>query len=551
MKKAFTLLLIFLVTWGAIGQSKANYRRYGKLTTTQINNIDVTRTDVIYTAYDTTLGYEVINKSDGSGWVRRFEPGSGNSLFSFNDSGSGNFQAYSGIDNTGTWGFENFIDFGSGGTGIFWKGNGFAADEGFARVLLGSDDSGQTAPQEEFRFDFAYDSDNDVARKKDVDATIAGVNGTPGNNSVGTLQVIDGALQYVDLENQTDPDWSNANEGDYIRIGASGGFEYSGVTGEQEPYGPSWNGSADAPTKDDIYDHIETINASLTAEQIERIGNIGAKHTVTISADVTLTNENFAPTVTPNRGKTTLNITTGDYTLTIPNSVTSESVGSFKPTDIDATLTFLPADGVTFVGNGTSPITQGFQIDSLNLATVLKIGDNLFSVDGAVKPYQTSYAFNNLYEEQSGVNADDYSAVSIGSFTEQNGVSTGNISNSTEHPNVQGGAPGSIRFEQADDGSYNGLYLDFADVNIDLTVDDSYTLECWVRKDSSTGSLRLRIDQTTDADINPTLTIGEWTKLSITWTADVVNPTLRLVPGWNFNTGSDDLYMTNLVIIQN
>ena len=68
MKKA---LLIVVLLFGMLGygQSKQAYLRLGKLTTTEIDAIDVTDTTVVYTAYDTTLGIEVINT--GSGWVPR------------------------------------------------------------------------------------------------------------------------------------------------------------------------------------------------------------------------------------------------------------------------------------------------------------------------------------------------------------------------------------------------------------------------------------------------------------------------------------------------
>jgi len=68
MKKALLILALLIGTLG-YGQSKQAYLRLGKLTTTEINAIDVSNTTVVYTAYDTTLGIEVINT--GSGWVPR------------------------------------------------------------------------------------------------------------------------------------------------------------------------------------------------------------------------------------------------------------------------------------------------------------------------------------------------------------------------------------------------------------------------------------------------------------------------------------------------
>ncbi|KQC30169.1 hypothetical protein AAY42_09985 [Flagellimonas eckloniae] len=56
------------------GQAKQKYIRLGKLTTTEISQIDVSDTNVVYTAYDVTLGLEVINI--GAGWVPRMSASS-------------------------------------------------------------------------------------------------------------------------------------------------------------------------------------------------------------------------------------------------------------------------------------------------------------------------------------------------------------------------------------------------------------------------------------------------------------------------------------------
>lgn len=62
-------ILAFLVSMAVFGQASSKYQRLGKLTTSEINAIDVTNSNYVYTAYDTTLGIEVINT--GSGWVPR------------------------------------------------------------------------------------------------------------------------------------------------------------------------------------------------------------------------------------------------------------------------------------------------------------------------------------------------------------------------------------------------------------------------------------------------------------------------------------------------
>lgn len=60
MKKTIFIIILLIGLFG-YSQAKLNYVRLGKLTTVEIAAINVTDTSVIYTAYDTTLGIEVIN----------------------------------------------------------------------------------------------------------------------------------------------------------------------------------------------------------------------------------------------------------------------------------------------------------------------------------------------------------------------------------------------------------------------------------------------------------------------------------------------------------
>lgn len=81
MKKAL-LIIVFLAGTLAHAQSKQQYLRLGKLTSTEIDNVDTTDTTVVYTAYDTTLGIEVINV--GAGWVPRISAGAMNWAYPIN-----------------------------------------------------------------------------------------------------------------------------------------------------------------------------------------------------------------------------------------------------------------------------------------------------------------------------------------------------------------------------------------------------------------------------------------------------------------------------------
>tara|TARA_R110002050_G_scaffold295237_1_gene453877 strand:+ start:29891 stop:31786 length:1896 start_codon:yes stop_codon:yes gene_type:complete len=70
MKKALLILVLLVGTLG-YGQALDQYQRLLKRSTADVNSIDTTRTDIVYTAIDSTLGIEVINWMDGNGWVPR------------------------------------------------------------------------------------------------------------------------------------------------------------------------------------------------------------------------------------------------------------------------------------------------------------------------------------------------------------------------------------------------------------------------------------------------------------------------------------------------
>lgn len=77
MKKVI-VIVVAMLGYISFGQSSIhNYMHLGKLSTAEIAQIDTSDTNVIYTAYDTSLGIEVINKDDGNGWVARFDAATG------------------------------------------------------------------------------------------------------------------------------------------------------------------------------------------------------------------------------------------------------------------------------------------------------------------------------------------------------------------------------------------------------------------------------------------------------------------------------------------
>ncbi len=168
------------------------------------------------------------------------------------------------------------------------------------------------------------------------------------------------------------------------------GYADANYSGDQTASEVSFtpNGSIAATTVQAAIEEVrdEASGSGLTTEQEERIDNAGIVKTIAIAGDVTLTAENFDPSTVGDRGKKVLNTTTSDFELTLPDL----SVGKtalFQPTSVDASFTIVPDVGVSFVGNGTDVIEEGFIVDSLNVAGVTKIAANTYSIAGYVKPY--------------------------------------------------------------------------------------------------------------------------------------------------------------------
>ena len=96
--------------------------------------------------------------------------------------------------------------------------------------------------------------------------------------------------------------------------------------------------------------------------------------------------------------------------LTIDNSPAVSSKIGLKVIDIDSTITVKPSSGVVFSGDGQD-ISEGFIVDSLNLATVFKLASNLYSVDGVYKPYVPPV---NLYTLANAANPENEADATTG-----------------------------------------------------------------------------------------------------------------------------------------
>jgi len=95
------------------------------------------------------------------------------------------------------------------------------------------------------------------------------------------------------------------------------------------------------------------------------------------ASDITLADSNFSK----------INYTDNTITLTVDNAVTNNLKTTLQATNIDSIITVIPSAGISIIGNGSAAITDGFQIDSLNAATLYKAYANTYFVWGYVKPY--------------------------------------------------------------------------------------------------------------------------------------------------------------------
>lgn len=113
-----------------------------------------------------------------------------------------------------------------------------------------------------------------------------------------------------------------------------------------------------------------------------------------ISTNITFSDSNFV-----SNGKRVYNISDRTINITINNDINRNVTAVIQGTNVDSTITVTAGEGVTFLGNGTAPITAGFSLDSLNLANITPLGGGQYSVVGYFKPYsEPQYLDPPLYE---------------------------------------------------------------------------------------------------------------------------------------------------------
>jgi|GEM_PF-5444767 len=210
----------------------------------------------------------------------------------------------------------------------------------------------------------------------DDNGTVDGID----DNTINSQKIVNGSINGVDIQGES------IGSGKLAANSVERSDLQDDIINSTKIANGGVNGSADIQ------------DGSITTIKISPSGNVGqvlketAEGVIGWADDLSsggLTSSNIGAVdrnmLTSDFGK--LNHTEHSIELTVDNTIPINSFARFQPTDLDSVITIIPDTGVTFVGNGSEVITGGFQIDSLNIGSLFKIADNLFSVAGYVKPY--------------------------------------------------------------------------------------------------------------------------------------------------------------------
>lgn len=260
-------------------------------------------------------------------------------------------------------------------------------------------------------------------------------------------------------------------------------------------------GDTSAVTNKWVKDEIATSIAGITSGSGISPNDIGA-------TDKTLTTADFEK----------FNYTDNSLTLTLDNTPPVGSRGLFQPTDISSVITIVPSTGVTLVGNGVGVITDGFEVDSLNVGSIFKLADNLYSVSGFVKPFES--ISSGIYDILNAIN--DGTGNETNAITD---VSANNTNGSVSSTAATGGATGSYM------GIYNGSVAGGNQIYIKrpsgVVANTTYDISIDVACDCSGRSVDLKTttsDGWTTTEASSTNNDdGTWEELTITATTDGVS----------------------------
>jgi hypothetical protein len=193
--------------------------------------------------------------------------------------------------------------------------------------------------------------------------------GTPVNNQVG-VWTGDGTIEgdtALTFDTSTDTLAT-------VNVTASGD-----VTVADEAYGSGWNGSTEVPTKNAVYDKIETISSASTANRVITVILDGGGSALTTGAQKVYASVPYSGTITKWR-ILALDGNTGSITL----DIWKDTYANFAPTDADSiTASDQPAISASNKNEGTSltgwttSVTEGdiveVNIDSVSTFTKVKL----------------------------------------------------------------------------------------------------------------------------------------------------------------------------------
>lgn len=281
-----------------------------------------------------------------------------------------------------------------------------------------------------------------------------------------------------------------------------------------------------------------TLGGGLSAEQIERLGNIGKLNFLTVISPTTLANTNFEP-ATPHRGKENVHQFAGNDTITIPIGITATTKAIFKGIDSTATLTFEAATGVTLHGEDKDGLTllDGFILNGKNSISLTPRGDDTFFVD-------SYFTRNDLVAVPVAIYAGDNAADPSNELNNTNGFI--NITGSTTTSSV----------DFANNGTYSVKNVATNPFNVEIRLDgvantDNVTVTFDFYTTNMSGNTFSWLRVADGWDVQSASTIGalpynEWRTITLTATATQADPILEIS-----GTSSGTFYIDNIVITQN
>lgn len=413
MKRIAVLAVLILTSFLAMGQASFQYQRHGKKTSAEIALIDVSNTNYVYTATDIDLGIEVINWSDGNGWIPR------------NAGGGGIYTAGNGLNLSGS---EFSVDstrvilldvdspltgpaqvaFGTNADldllpapvgykryefatdGVISGGGSGVTDHGLLTGLLDDDHTQYHNDARALAWLNALYPNLDTDATNDFDGSWANITGKPVNLDVDSTDDFDGAFSSLTgvPAGLSDGDDDTIADGSETKVNAGSNVNITGLGTAASPY---------------VINATDT-NTQLTSDQVKDIvslmvnGNTETGISVTYQTsdktiDFVLSTEYLQDLVgamvsgnTENNITVTYNDTTGKLDFNVTAGSTSQTTGTFTPglsgtySSYSSTGYYVKTGNVVTVWieftNVSSGTSQSISVTGLPVAIMARVDGN-------------------------------------------------------------------------------------------------------------------------------------------------------------------------------